>query len=233
MGIFYIVAGLIVILINYDMVLDAFGIIFKAAFRPQAALGGFAGASIAQIMKYGFARGIYSNEAGLGTAAITHSAAEVDNPVRQALWGPVEVFLDTIIINTITGLVVVIGGLWINGSSGAILVMDSFDKVLPGGFGDIVIFIASIMFSFTCLTSASYVCEESAEYLFGSKSKIFVRIFWLVFIFIGALLSLEFVWDLADTVNGLMLIPNLLGLLILSNKVVKLKKDFFKAKEKK
>ena len=118
-------------------------------------------------------------------------------------------------------------GLWTSGADGSPLVMAAFDKVLPGGVGSIMIFVAAICFSFTCLTSASYVCQESAEYLFGTKSSIYINIAWLLFIFVGSVTSLELVWDLADTVNGLMLIPNLLGLLILSNVVVKKKKEFF------
>ena len=232
MGIFYIISGLVVIFSNLELVGPAFSTIIKAAFTPQAAAGGFAGASIAQIIRYGFARGIYSNEAGLGTAAFAHSAAETDHPTRQALWGPTEIFIDTIIVNTITGLVVVMSGLWTSGADGSPLVMAAFDKVLPGGVGSIMIFIASICFSFTCLTSASYVCQESAEYLFGTKSQKVINALWLVFIFIGSVTSLEFVWNLADTVNGLLLIPNLLGLLILSNVVVKKKKEFFKETRK-
>ena len=228
MAFLYVVSGIVVLVVNADMVGPAFLTIIEAAFKPQAALGGFAGASIAQTMRYGFARGIYSNEAGLGTAAISHSAAQVENPIEQSLWGPVEIFIDTIIVNTITGLVVVIAGMWANGSDGAELVMNSFDKALPNGPGSIIIMIASILFSFTCLTSASYVCEECAEYLFGTKSKIFVRIFWLIFILIGSVLELELVWNIADTVNGLMLIPNLIGVIFLGGKVVKASKEYFK-----
>lgn len=227
MGMFYIVSGLIVILYNFNQIGDVFLIIIKSAFTPQAAAGGFTGATIIQIMRYGLARGIYSNEAGLGTAAIAHAASQTDNPVKQAFWGPVEVFIDTIIINSITGIVVVMSNLWTSGISGAELVMNAYDKTLPGGFGNVVIFVSSVLFSFTCLTSASYICEESAEYMFGIKSKKYIKIFWLIFIVIGALTKLEVVWNLADTVNGLMLIPNLIGILILNNKVIKLKKLYF------
>ena len=138
------------------------------------------------------------------------------------------ILLDTIIVNTITGLVIIISGLWTTGADGAELVMNSFDKALPNGPGSVIIMVASILFSFTCLSSGSYVCEECAEYLFGTKSKTIVRIFWLVFIFIGAVTSLDLVWNLADTVNGLMLIPNLIGVLILGKQVVKLSKEYFK-----
>ena len=148
------------------------------------------------------------------------------------MWSPVEIFFDTLIINTITGLVVIIVGLWTTGISGSELVIKSFDLVLPGGLGSYIIMIASIMFSFTCLTSASYVCEECFEYLFGPKSIIIVRILWLVFIVLGALTSLELVWNLADTVNGLMLIPNMIGIIFLGNKVVKLTNEYFKNNKK-
>lgn len=227
MAFLYVVSGIVVLVVNIDMIGPAFLTIIKTAFKPQAALGGFAGASIIQTMRYGFARGIYSNEAGLGTAAIVHSAAQVDEPIEQSLWGPVEIFIDTIIVNTITGLVVVIAGMWATGSDGAELVMNSFDRALPNGPGSIIIMIASVLFSFTCLTSASYVCEECAEYIFGTKSKIFVRILWLIFIFIGSVLELELVWNLADTINGLMLIPNLIGVIFLGGSVVKASKEYF------
>ena len=144
-----------------------------------------------------------------------------------------EVFIDTIIINTITGLVIIIAGIWTSGSDGAALAMASFDKLLPGGLGSYMIMIASICFSFTCLTSSSYVCEESAEYLFGTKSKYVVKVLWLAFIIVGAFTTLDLAWDLADTANGLMAIPNLIGLLILGNQVVKHKKDFFDDEQKK
>lgn len=228
MAFLYIISGIVVLVVNIDMIGDAFLTIIKYAFNIKSVAGGVAGASISQAMRYGFARGIYSNEAGLGTAAIAHSTAQVDNPIEQSLWAPVEIFIDTIIVNTITGLIVVIASLWQNGTDGAELVMASFDKVLPNGPGSIIIMLASIFFSFTCLTSASYVCEECAEYLFGKRSTKIVRVLWLVFIFIGSITSIELVWNLADTVNGLMLIPNLIGIIFLGKEVVKLSKEYFK-----
>lgn len=230
MGIFYIASGLLVILFNITEVPNAFATIIKAAFTPQAAFGGFAGASIAQIIRYGMARGMYSNEAGLGTAAITHSTAKVEHPIEQALWGPVEVFVDTIIVCTITGLVVVISGQWTSGVDGAPLIMSAFDKTLPG-IGSYLVMISSILFSFTCLTSSGFVCEKCSEYLFGEKRKNIIRVMWLIFIMIGAVTSLELVWDMADTVNGFLAIPNIIGLFILSGKVVSLKKEYFDKKE--
>ncbi len=233
MGVFYIIVGIIVIVLNIDAVPNAFLTIFKSAFRPQAAAGGFLGASVAQIIRYGMARGMYSNEAGLGTAAIAHGPAKVDKPIEQALWGPVEIFIDTIIICTISGLIITISGEWTSGESGAKLVMMAFNKTIPGTLGSYLVLISSFMFSFTCLTSASYICEECAQYLFGEKSKYVVRVLWLGFIILGAVTSLELVWDLADTVNGFQAIPNLIGLLILSNLVIKESKKYFKGKKEK
>ncbi len=230
MGIFYILIGVIIIFLNIDMVPSAFVTIFKSAFTPQAAVGGFLGASVTQIIRYGFARGMYSNEAGMGSAAIIHSSAKVDDPIEQSLWAPIEVFIDTIVICTISGLIIVIAGNWTGGLSGAALMMEAFQEVLPGEIGSYLIMIISFLFSFTCLTSAGFVCEECAQYLFGEKSKYIVRILWLIFIMIGAVTSLELVWDLADTVNGFMAIPNLIGILFLSNIVVKKKKEYFKEK---
>lgn len=231
MGIFYILIGLIVIILNIEAVPAAFKTIFTAAFKPQAACGGFLGASISQIIKYGLARGMYSNESGLGSAAIAHGAAQVDQPVEQAIWAPIEVFLDTIMICTISGLIIVISGTWTSGESGAALMMTAFNNVLPGNIGSYLIMIASFLFSFTCLTSAGYICEECAQYLFGEKSKYVVRVLWLIFIMIGSVTSLELVWDLADTVNGFMAIPNLIGILFLSNIVVKEKNAYFSKKK--
>ncbi len=231
MGIFYILVGLTVIILNIKDVPQAFITIIKSAFTPRAAAGGFLGASVTQIIRYGLARGMYSNEAGLGSAAITHGPAQVSHPVEQSIWAPIEVFLDTILICTISGLIIVISGTWTSGESGAALMMAAFNKVLPGNIGSYLILISSFLFSFTCLTSAGYICEECSQYLFGEKSKYIVRVLWLVFIIIGAVTSLELVWDLADTVNGFMAIPNLIGILILSNLVVKQKKDYFHEKK--
>lgn len=227
MVILYILSGIFVLIYNYQMIGSAFLEIIKYAFKPRSVFGGFMGLSVVQAMRYGFARGIYSNEAGLGTAAFAHSTAKVDNPIEQSLWGPMEVFIDTMIVNTLTGLVLVIAGLWQSGSDGAELVMKSFDTVIPNGIGSFIIMVSSVLFSFTCLTSGSYVCEECFEYIFGKKSKTLVRIIWLIFIFIGSITSLELVWNLADTVNGMMLIPSMIGLLVLGGQVVKLSKKYF------
>lgn len=228
MGMLYIVGGLVVIFVNIKLVPSAFATIIKSAFTGQAAFGGFMGASITQVIRYGMARGMYSNEAGLGSAAVTHASAQVDHPVQQAIWAPIDIFLDTMVVNTITGVVVVMSGLWGAGADGAALTMSAFEKLLGGSqIGGWVVLVSAILFGFTCLISTSYICEQSAAHLFGMKSKYVVRILWLMFIVIGALTRLELVWNLADTVNGFIAIPNLLGLIILSGQVVKMKKEYF------
>ncbi len=139
--------------------------------------------------------------------------------------GSIEVFVDTLIIGTITGLAIVISGEWVTGVSGAALTMRAFSKTLPGNIGSYIVLISAILFGYSCLISANYYCERAGgDYLFGSKAVVPIRVFWIIFIIIGSLGGLEFVWDLADTANGLMAIPNLISVIMLSGLVVKLKK---------
>ena len=231
MGIIYIVSGLIVIFANIKLLPGAFAEVFKSAFTAKAAVGGFAGAALSQVMRYGMARGMYSNEAGLGSAAVTHSCAQVENPAQQAIWAPVDIFLDTMLVNTITGIVIIMSGLWTSGADGAALTMNAFEALLGSSVGGWMVLVSAILFGFTCLISTSYVCEQSATYLFGTNSKYVVRVLWLIFIVVGAFNEIELVWNIADTVNGFLAIPNIIGLLILSNQVISLKKDYFASEE--
>lgn len=226
MGILYILAGIAVILFNITKVPAAIAEVFTSAFNPCAVTGGAVG-SIFVCMRYGIARGIYSNEAGLGTAAMVHCGAKVDHPAEQGLWGVVEVFLDTVLVCSITALTIVLSGLWNTGLDGAVLTMRAFEAMLPGSIGGIICTLAVVLFGFTCLTSFYTYAERAAEYVFGAKSKIVVRVLWIVMIFVGSQTTLGIVWDLADTFNGLMIIPNLIGLIFLSNEVIKLKKEYF------
>ena len=228
MGGAYLLAGLFIIILNIGQVPSAIGTIIKAAFNPSAATGGIIG-SIFITMKMGVARGMYSNEAGLGTAAMVHSPAKVDTPSEQGVWGPIEVFLDTIVVCTITALAIVMSGLWTTGLDGATLTVNAFKVMLPGNVGYWIAIGSVILFGFSCLISYYDYASQAAEYLFGEKSKWFVRGFWVVAIVVGSQTTLGFVWDLADTFNGLMIIPNLIGILILSNEVVKEKKAYFEA----
>lgn len=228
MGGAYLLAGLFIIILNIGQLPSALGTIIKAAFNPSAATGGIIG-SIFVTMKMGVARGMYSNEAGLGTAAMVHSPAKVDTPSEQGVWGPIEVFLDTIVVCTITALAIVMSGLWTTGLDGATLTVNAFKVMLPGNVGYWIAIGSVILFGFSCLISYYDYASQAAEYLFGEKSKWFIRGFWVVTIIVGSQTTLGFVWDLADTFNGLMIIPNLIGILILSNEVVKEKKAYFEA----
>lgn len=229
MATFYILGGIAIIIMNASVVPAAFGLIFKSAFTPTAAVGGFLGSTISLAAKMGIARGVFSNEAGLGSAPIAHAAATTDHPVRQGLWGVFEVFMDTLVICTITALSIIVTGVWDSGETGAALTTKAFDTSLPvvGGY---IISIGILLFAFSTLISWSYYGERSAEFIFGPKIITPYRIIWIPFIIIGAIGGLEDLWDIADTLNGLMAIPNLIGILGLSGVVVKLTKEFFVTK---
>lgn len=230
MGGAYILAGLLIIIVHITDVPEAISLIVRAAFTPKAATGGLIGSTFV-CMRYGIARGIYSNEAGLGTAAMVHSGAQVNHPVEQAVWGPIEVFLDTVFICSITCLSIVLSGLWTSGLDGAVLTMRAFDAMLPLGIGGVICLGAVVLFGFSCLISYYTYAERAGEYLFGKKCKPIIKTAWVVMILIGSQSTLGFAWDLADTFNGLMIIPNLIGIILLSNEVVKLKKEYFNQKE--
>ena len=227
MGGAYIIAGVVVILLNITQVPEAIREIVIGAVNPKAVTGGAVG-SIFVCMRYGIARGIYSNEAGLGTAAMIHSSAKVDHPVEQAVWGPVEVFLDTALVCTVTALTIVLSGLWNKGLDGAVLTMRAFEAMLPGKIGGIICTLAVVLFGMTCLISYYTYAERAGEYLFGSKCKPIIRILWVLAIIVGSQTTLGIAWDLADTFNGLMIIPNLIGLVLLSNQVIKMKREYFR-----
>ncbi len=223
----YLLAGLAIIVLNIADVPAAFGAIFAGAFTPAGAIGGFAGCTVSRMITVGMARGLFSNEAGMGSSPIIHSSADVSHPCEQGIWGSMEVFIDTLIIATITGLAIVLSGEWTSGVSGVELTMAAFDKLLPGNIGSFIVMISAVLFGYSCLITANYYCERSADFLFGQKSIMPLRILWCIFIIIGSLGGLEFVWALADTALGLMAIPNLIALIFLSPVVVKLTKEFF------
>ena len=226
MGGLYILAGIAVILFNLPQLPAALGQIIRGAFDPAAVTGGAVG-SVFIALRYGVARGIYSNEAGLGTAAMVHCGAKVNHPVEQGVWGAVEVFLDTCLVCTITALTVVLSGLWNTGLDGAVLTMRAFEAMLPGTVGAWICLLSIILFGFTCLISFYTYAEQAAVYIFGEKSKFIIKLLWVIMIFVGSQTTLGFAWDLADTINGLMIIPKLVGLILLSGQVVKLKKEYF------
>ncbi|HHY18266.1 MAG TPA: alanine:cation symporter family protein [Firmicutes bacterium] len=227
MAIFYVVGGLIIISSRLSAVPAAFALIFRLAFTPSAAVGGFAGATIKQAVTMGIARGVFSNEAGLGSAPIAHATAKTDHPVRQGLWGIFEVFADTIVVCSITALSIVVTGAWQSGKTGAALTSHAFNLGLPGP-GGVVVAIGIVLFAFSTLISWAFYGEKCVEYLIGSMAAKVYRFLFLPFIVLGAVGALEPIWLLADTLNGLMAIPNLIGLLGLSGVIINLTKEYFR-----
>ena len=230
MAAFYIIGGLIIIIANIGQLPAALGLIIRDAFTGSAAVGGFAGSTIALAMRYGVARGVFTNEAGLGSAPIAHAAATTDSPVRQGLWGVFEVWIDTLVIASITALGIIMSGVWNSGLSAADLTTSAFNSVIPT-YGGWIVSIGLLFFAFSTILGWEYYGERCAEYLFGPKVNVIYRILWIPFIVIGAIGGLDILWDIADTLNGLMAIPNLIGLVVLSPIVIKLTKEFF-AKER-
>ncbi|HAS92842.1 MAG TPA: sodium:alanine symporter family protein [Clostridiales bacterium] len=230
MAALYILGGLWLLISNAAKLPAAFAMIFSNAFTGTAAIGGFAGTTMMQAIRFGIARGIFTNEAGLGSAPIAHAAATTDHPVRQGLWGVFEVFTDTIVICSITALSILVTGVWETGESGAVLSAMAFDTGLPV-VGRFIVSIGLILFAYSTILGWEYYGERCLEYLAGTKPIIAYRLLWVVAVVVGAIGGLEFMWDLADTLNGLMAFPNLVGVLILSPVVFKLTREFF-AKER-
>lgn len=227
MAIAYLVAGLIVLALNAEQLPHALNLIFTHAFSPTAAEGGFAGAAVWAAIRFGVARGVFSNEAGLGSAPIAHAAAQTHDPVRQGMIAMLGTFLDTLVICTITGLVIVSSGAWTGGESGAALTSQAFATALPG-LGNYLVAIALALFAFTTIIGWSFYGERCVEFLFGIKAILPYRILWILAIPLGAMLSLDFVWLVADTLNAMMAIPNLVALALLSPVVFKLTREYFK-----
>jgi len=226
MALFYVTGGIIILIINAAAIPGALEMIFTSAFTPVAATGGFAGAAVWAAIRFGVARGIFSNEAGLGSAPIAHAAAKTDSPITQGMIAMLGTFIDTIVICSITGLVIITFGEWSNGLSGASLSTAAFESVLPG-IGGYIVSIGLIFFAFTTLLGWSFYGEKSAQFLFGDKAIKPFRIAWVLAIPLGAVAQLEFIWLVADTLNALMAIPNLIALILLSPVVFKLSKAYF------
>ena len=222
----YVAGGLLVLALYASEIPAALSLIFTHAFTPIAATGGFAGAAVWAAIRFGVARGIFSNEAGLGSAPIAHAAAATDSPVRQGAVAMLGTFIDTLVICSMTGLVIIVTGAWQSGETGASLSSIAFETALPGVGSYIVSFGLSI-FAFTTILGWSFYGEKCAEYLFGVKAITPFRILWVLAVPVGAMGNLSFVWLLADTLNALMAIPNLIALLLLSPVVFKLTREYF------
>ncbi|AFN78311.1 sodium:alanine symporter [Stutzerimonas stutzeri DSM 10701] len=222
----YIIAGIVVLVVNVDAIPTAFSLIFTHAFTPIAATGGFAGAAVMAAIRFGVARGIFSNEAGLGTAGIAQAAGTTTSSVRSGIIGMMGTFIDTIIICSITGLAIICSGVWTSGESGAALSAAAFEQAMPG-IGGAVLTVALVVFAFTTILGWSYFGEKCWEFMVGTKAIWPFRVIWVLAVPFGAVAQLDFAWLLADTLNGLMAIPNLISLLLLSPVVVKLTKEYF------
>ena len=239
MGVIYVALGVITIVMNAGKLPAAFAVIFQGAFNPSAVAGGVLGYTIMNAIRFGFARGVFSNEAGLGSAPIAHAASSTDNPVKQGMWGAFEVIFDTFIICTITALVVVMSGLWGPegaGLDGAALSIAAFQNSV-GIFGAAGVTIGTVLFALSTLLGWSYYGEKSIEYLFKGSSivggvKLGYKIVFILLTFVGSIGGLKLIWDIADTLNGLMAIPNLIALILLSGTVTKLVKEYFKEQKK-
>jgi len=225
MIVFYMAAALYIILINISGVPGALVFIVKQAFNPTAAAGGFAGATVMLAIRMGVARGVFSNESGLGSAPIAAAAAQTKHPVTQALVSMTQTFIDTLIVCTMTGLVLILTGAWSSGETGAELTTIAFQSAMPGGA--LIVTVGIVLFAYSTMLGWCYYGEKSIEYLFGVKSILPYRIVFIILIGVGAVAKLSLVWNISDTLNGLMAIPNLIGLLMLTPVVVSETKQYF------
>ncbi len=238
MALFYIIGSIVIVIMNYNMVIPAFASIFKNAFSVKAAAGGVGGAVIMQAVQWGFKRGVFSNEAGLGSSVMVHSASNVKEPVVQGLWGIFEVFLDTIVVCTLTALVVLTSGVVdletgasISGATKLGLAAEAFTANF-GAFGGIFIAVAITLFAFSTVLGWSFYGTKAWEFLFGTKSTFIYKIVFVGMIVICSTLDATVAIDLSDTFNGLMAIPNLIGVLMLSPVVVKITKNYIERRMK-
>ena len=228
MVVFYVLGGLYILLANFGALPAAFAQIFTEAFTGSSATGGFAGAAIIIVIQYGVARGMFSNESGLGSAAIAAAAAQTTHPVRQGLVSMTQTFIDTIIVVTITGLVIISTGTWSQTDpetgeqlSAALMTGEAFSHGLPGEWGHWVVTIGLVLFAFSTILAWSYYGERNIERLFGRSLVMPFRVLFSLIVFVGATAELEVVWLFSDIFNGLMALPNLIGLLVLSGFVAR------------
>ena len=230
----YIIFTLVIIVSNFTNIGSAFAKIFVAAFTPKAVLGAASGIALKEVLVWGLRRSAFSNEAGLGSAAIAHAAADTDSAVKQGLYGIFEVFADTLIICTLTGLTVVVSGVNIpfGVKPGAELITSAFATVFGGKFASLFVAVSLVFFAYSTILGWSLYGTRCIEYLFGLKATKLYQIIFVIMIVVGATTSLDVAWDLADTFNGLMAIPNFIALFALSGVVAKLTKEYFKDKTK-
>ncbi len=231
MIVLYLGAALLILAINVTAIPEAIGLIFTHAFTPAAATGGFAGAAVAAAVRFGIARGVFSNESGLGSAAIAHAAAQTNSPVRQGIIAMLGTFIDTLVVCTMTALVILTSGAWTmtgsdgGGLTGAVLTSTGFETSMAGG--QYIVTIALAVFAFTTILGWSYYGERCWQYLFKENSLVIYRALWVAAALAFANVKVDLVWNLADTLNGLMAVPNLIGLLLLAPMVFKVTRQYF------
>ena len=240
MIILFIAGSIIIIGVNYANIIPAIKAIFVNAFKPVAALGGGVGFIISTVMTQGFKRGVFSNEAGLGSSVMVHSNSNVKEPVKQGMWGIFEVFADTMVVCTMTALVVLTSGVYdlatgkiAEGASDATLVATAFNQIFPwGGIGAKFIAVAMFLFAFTTVLGWSHYGSKAWEYVFGAKTTVIFKIIHVITTVFGAVLSSSLAWDISDTFNGLMMLPNLIGVIAMSGLVMKITKNYIDRKKK-
>ena len=227
MVILYIGGSLAVLLHYFNEIPRALELVLTHAFTPTAAAGAFAGSTIRRTLRYGMARGVMSNEAGIGTAGIIHGAAKTQDPIQQGLisfWG---VFINTMVICTMSGLTIIVAGKWSNGLTSSALVASAFNAAFPR-IGGYIIVVSLVLFGYTSLISGAYTGGQSCEYFLGSRAKKIY--YWILcgMMFVGGIMKVEAVWSIGDIINGFKIIPNVIGLIGLSGIVARLTKDYFK-----
>lgn len=218
MAIFYILGCVVLLILGHRSILATIELIFRSAFTGHAAIGGFIGAGVREAIRYGIARGLFSNESGLGSAPIVAAAAQTKNPVRQALVSSTGTFWDTVVVCAMTGVVLVNSGAWVDGLNGAALTKAAFAQIPV--VGPIVLTLGLLTFVFSTILGWSYYGEKAAEYLLGNRAVLPYRLAWVVMVMVGSVASMPVVWSFADITNGLMAIPNLISLLFLSGVIV-------------
>ncbi len=228
----YMAGAAWVLVLNVHALGHALGLIFSSAFTPTAATGGFAGATVRMTIRWGVARGIFSNESGLGSSPIAAAAAQTRDPVTQALVSMTQTFIDTLVVCSMTGLAILVTGAWTSGQTGAELTTVAFSAALPGGNGGIIVTVGLILFAFSTILGWCYYGEKAIEYLLGEKAVLPYRVLYCLFVAVGAMVKLDLVWLLADVMNALMAVPNLIGLLGLGGKVLQETNQYFWMREK-
>ncbi|MEW5994133.1 MAG: amino acid carrier protein, partial [Candidatus Zixiibacteriota bacterium] len=232
MSVVYVVSALIILAIRIDQIIPAFQMIFHHAFHPTAVVGGSAsGATVWMTFTWGLRRGLFSNEAGQGSAAMAHSTAKVEEPVREGLVAMLGPFIDTIVICSMTALVIIASGQWACGLNGAPLTMASFGAVLPI-YGEWMVVVGIMLFAFSTVLAWSYYGEKGIEYLAGKGSKLPYKWVYIAFTLLGARFDLKTVWSYADTANGMMAVPNLIAIVVLSGAVVAMTRKYMREKAK-